>query len=330
MTTALIIGDIQRGITGAYPFARQVVPPLTDLLPRARSAGVLVVFVRIAFRVNRADLPPGNALSPSFFEAGDIFHEGAAGTEIDLPVHDEDVVVLKRRASAFAGTDLDSCCVPTPSTIAVAGVATSAMVAATCYDAADGGYRVTVLRDGCADSDPTVHEFFMDKVFPAGRPKSCRVPGGRPARARRNWNQPGRSGPVRSKPWCKPSPRPSPRRGRCRRPRDARTGCRARPARVAGACATAPPAVTWHGGDEVVKIESLRGKVVISQLLGDRASRAWTRIPALVRVAAEYEGRVVLLAIDDNDDFEGLRGSRDGCARIRARSRGTSSMAITE
>jgi len=24
-----------------------------------------------------------------------------------------------------------------------------------------------VLRDGCADSDPTVHEFFMDKVFPS-------------------------------------------------------------------------------------------------------------------------------------------------------------------
>ena len=61
MKTALIIGDIQRGITGAYPFARQVVPPLTELLPRARAAGVLVVFVRIAFRANRADLPPGNA-----------------------------------------------------------------------------------------------------------------------------------------------------------------------------------------------------------------------------------------------------------------------------
>jgi nicotinamidase-related amidase len=167
MTTALIIGDIQRGITGAYPFARQVVAPLTDLLPRARSAGVLVVFVRIAFRVNRADLPPGNALVSSFFESGDLFHEGKPGTEIDLPVQDEDVLVLKRRASAFAGTDLDLVLrAHTVDTIAVAGVATSAMVAATCYDAADRGYRVTVLRDGCADSDPTVHDFFMDKVFP--------------------------------------------------------------------------------------------------------------------------------------------------------------------
>jgi nicotinamidase-related amidase len=168
MKTALIIGDIQRGITRAYPFARQVVPPLTEVLPRARAAGVLVVFVRIAFRANRADLPPGNALFSAFFEARDIFHEGMTGTEIDLPVHDEDVVVLKRRASAFAGTDLELVLrAHAVDAIVVAGVATGAMVAATCYDAADRGYQVTVLRDGCADGDHAVHEFFMDKVFPS-------------------------------------------------------------------------------------------------------------------------------------------------------------------
>lgn len=168
MKTALIIGDIQRGITGAYPFARQVVPQLTALLPRARAAGALVVFVHLAFRPNRADLPPGNALFSTFFEAKEIFHEGMAGTEIDLPVQDEDVVVLKRRASAFAGTDLDLVLrAHAVETIAVAGVATSAMVAATCYDAADRGYVITVLRDGCADSDPTMHDLFMDKVFPS-------------------------------------------------------------------------------------------------------------------------------------------------------------------
>jgi nicotinamidase-related amidase len=41
------------------------------------------------------------------------------------------------------------------------------MVAATSYDAADRGYGITVLRDGCADGDAAVHEFFMDKVFPS-------------------------------------------------------------------------------------------------------------------------------------------------------------------
>jgi len=85
-----------------------------------------------------------------------------------LPVQAEDVLVLKRRASAFAGTDLDLVLrARAIDSLAIAGVATSAMVAATCYDAADRGYRLSVLRDGCADGDVTVHDFFMDKVFPS-------------------------------------------------------------------------------------------------------------------------------------------------------------------
>jgi nicotinamidase-related amidase len=168
VTTALIIGDVQRGITSGYPFVRRVEPPLTELLPRARAVGALVVFVHFAFRPNGTDLPPDNALYRSFFDAGNAFHQGSAGTEIDLPVAEEDVVVLKRRASAFAGTDLDLVLrARGVDAIAVAGVATSAMVAATCYDAADRGYRVTVLRDGCADGDPAMHDFFMDAVFPS-------------------------------------------------------------------------------------------------------------------------------------------------------------------
>ncbi|QFZ19696.1 cysteine hydrolase family protein [Saccharothrix syringae] len=168
MTTALIVGDLQRGITDNHPFAARVVPAVTDLLPRARAAGALVVFVRFAFRPNGADLLPDNGLHRSFYDAGDAFHEGSTGTGIALPVAEEDVVVLKRRASAFAGTDLDLVLrARGVGTLAVAGVATSAMVAATCYDAADRGYRVTVLRDGCADGDPAVHDFFVDTVFPS-------------------------------------------------------------------------------------------------------------------------------------------------------------------
>ena len=168
MATALIIGDIQQGITSGYPFARRVVPPLTELVPRARAAGALVVFVHFAVRGNGADLPPGNAMFRTFFEAGDAFHEGSPGTEVALPVAEEDVIVVKRRASAFAGTDLDLVLrAGGISTLAIAGVATSAMVAATCYDAADRGYDVTVLRDGCADGDAAMHDFFMDAVFPS-------------------------------------------------------------------------------------------------------------------------------------------------------------------
>lgn len=168
MTTALIIGDLQRGILGNFEFTRPVLPPLTELLPRVRAAGGLVVHIHTAFRVNRADLPPDSALFAAFFEAGEIFHEGSPGIKLELPVDPEDVVVRKRRASAFAGTDLDLVLRSRGvDTLVIAGVATSAMVAATCYDAADRDYHVTVLRDGCGDADPAVHDFFMDTVFPS-------------------------------------------------------------------------------------------------------------------------------------------------------------------
>lgn len=168
MTTALIVGDIQKGITQNYPFARQVLAPLTELLPRARAAGTLVVFIHTAFRTNRADLPPDSELFNGFFEAGDSFHEGSSGIELDLPALSEDVVVRKRRASAFFGTDLDLVLrARGVNTIAISGVATSAMVAATAYDAADRGYAVTILSDACADADPSVHDFFLEKVFPS-------------------------------------------------------------------------------------------------------------------------------------------------------------------
>ncbi|MDI2129423.1 cysteine hydrolase family protein [Yinghuangia seranimata] len=168
MTTALIIGDVQQGITSNYPFAQGVMPQLTELLPRARAAGALVVFVQFGFRPNGADLPPDSALLRSFYEAGDTFHAGSPATEIALPVAAEDVVVMKRRASAFAGTDLDFVLrARRVDSLAIAGVATSAMVTATAYDAADRGYQVTVLRDGCADGDAAMHDFFMDTVFPS-------------------------------------------------------------------------------------------------------------------------------------------------------------------
>lgn len=165
--TALIIGDLQQGITRNYSFAGAVVPTVAELLPRARAAGVLVVFVHFGFRANGADLPDSPLLR-SFYDAGDAFHEGTSGVEIDLPVTDADVVVLKRRASAFAGTDLDLVLRARGiDQVVIAGVGTSAMVAATCYDAADRGYRVGVLRDGCGDADQAMNDFFLDTVFPS-------------------------------------------------------------------------------------------------------------------------------------------------------------------
>ena len=167
--SAIIIGDLQVGITGNYPFARDLVPRAADLAATARTLGDLVVFVRTRLRRNGSDVSPNNGGVRAIFEMNDDFHDGSRGVQLDegLGFRDSDVLVTKRRASAFAGTDLDMVLRGSGiESVVIAGVATRAMVAATVYDAADRDYIVRVVSDVCADPVPAVHEFFLGTVFP--------------------------------------------------------------------------------------------------------------------------------------------------------------------
>lgn len=74
-------------------------------------------------------------------------------------------MITKRRGSASAGTDLEAICGRGINEIALAGLATSGVVLHTLIDAADRDYAVTVLRDGCADPEPDLHDFLLDRVF---------------------------------------------------------------------------------------------------------------------------------------------------------------------
>jgi nicotinamidase-related amidase len=78
-----------------------------------------------------------------------------------------DVVVTKRRVSAFAGSDLDLVLRSLDvRALVLTGIATSGVVLSTLRQAADLDFDLTVLRDGCADADPEVHRVLLDKVFP--------------------------------------------------------------------------------------------------------------------------------------------------------------------
>jgi nicotinamidase-related amidase len=78
-----------------------------------------------------------------------------------------DVVVTKRRVSAFAGSDLDVVLrAGGIDALALCGIATSGVVLSTLRQAADMDFELTVLRDACADRDPEVHSVLLDKVFP--------------------------------------------------------------------------------------------------------------------------------------------------------------------
>jgi isochorismate hydrolase len=84
-----------------------------------------------------------------------------------VQVRDQDIVVRKTRFGAFATTDphaglhahgID--------TLILAGVSTSGVVLSTVRHATDEDYRLYLLADATADTDPEVHRVLIDKVFP--------------------------------------------------------------------------------------------------------------------------------------------------------------------
>ncbi|MEV4179025.1 isochorismatase family protein [Nonomuraea sp. NPDC049709] len=135
-TTALIVGDLQAGIVDNYPFAAGVLPVVEKVLPAARASGIPVIFIRFGLRASGLDVAAGNRLISGLHGAGTLFHEESAETLVHpriAPLPGE-AVVLKRRASAFAATDLDRL-LPAQhiDSIVLTGVATGAMIAATLY-----------------------------------------------------------------------------------------------------------------------------------------------------------------------------------------------------
>ncbi|MEV4182062.1 cysteine hydrolase [Streptosporangium canum] len=169
-TTALIVGDLQTGIVDNYPFAAEVLPVVERVVSAARASGIPVIFIRFGLRASGLDIAAGNQLISGLYRAGTLFHEDSPETLVHPRIEPlpGEAVVLKRRASAFAATDLDRLLrAQHIDSIVLTGVATGAMIAATLYDAADRDYHVTVLSDACADGEPDVHDFLINRVFPA-------------------------------------------------------------------------------------------------------------------------------------------------------------------
>jgi nicotinamidase-related amidase len=143
-------------------------PRLGLALSAARGAGVGVIYVTVGFREGYPEVSSRNKIFGAIAGSG-RFTPGDPGLGIHPSVAPAvgDVVVTKRRVSAFAGSDLD---VVLRSggfdRLVLAGIATSGVVLSTVRQAADLDYRLTVLSDGCLDRDAEVHRVLMEKVFP--------------------------------------------------------------------------------------------------------------------------------------------------------------------
>lgn len=178
--TALLIMDCQNDIihpdgkigrSGAAQRVREhgVVEHIARLGRTARAAGLPVIYIRVAFRPDYADLLSG---SPRFQHIRTIgaLQEGTWGAEIHeaLAPVPGDLVITKQCVNPFYGTSLGPLLLRRGiRCLVLCGVATNFVVESTARYAADAGYQVVVVREGCAGFTDELHRFSLEQILPA-------------------------------------------------------------------------------------------------------------------------------------------------------------------
>ena len=167
MTQALLVMDVQNGIVARISDDEELLSRLARAVDGARRSGVPVIYVRVAFREGYPEIAAANKTFAALAERGGM-GDADEVTQIHPRVAPRagEAVVVKKRVSAFAGSDLDVLLRSQRiDTLVLAGIATSGVVLSTLRQAADLDFGLVVLADACADADPEVHRVLTEKVF---------------------------------------------------------------------------------------------------------------------------------------------------------------------
>jgi len=164
---ALLVVDVQKEVLHPKGTLRGDLPTVVDellagvrtLVDWARRQEIPVIWVRIAFRPGYVDAP--RSIRETADEMAGRLVDGSWGADImdGVGKSDDDVVIVKKRPSAFLGTELDlvlrglgiECLV-------VAGTSTNWAVESTVRDADSLDYRVIVARDATGARMGDMHE----------------------------------------------------------------------------------------------------------------------------------------------------------------------------
>ena len=165
---ALLVVDVQNDFVADGGFFDQVgadvktiqraIPPLAQLVDRAREAGVLVVFIQAIYDtqylsapMRERDLRVGRRMPRCLTGSwGADFHV--------IAPRPNEPVVIKHRYSAFANSELDDLLKRRGiRSLLLAGVATDTCVESTGRDAYFIDYYVTIVSDCCAAASQSDH-----------------------------------------------------------------------------------------------------------------------------------------------------------------------------
>ncbi len=166
--TALLVMDVQNATMAILQDNTTFVKAITQSIETARDKNIPVIYVVIGFRKGFPEMSPDNK-SFAFLKSGAMKLDSPESFAIYAPVapQADEILVTKKRVSAFAGSDLEIVLRAAGiKNIVLTGLATSGVVLSTLREAADKDYRITVLSDCCADRDEEVHRVLVTKIFP--------------------------------------------------------------------------------------------------------------------------------------------------------------------
>ena len=168
MNTALFVMDMQTAILRNLPENSKVISKVAEAIDLARVNNIPVVYVTVGFRPGSPEINKNNkgfAASKERFAA--VNAEEFVKIEPALAPAEGEIIICKRRISAFSGSDLEIILRSLGiQHMVLCGVATSGVVLSTVREAADKDYKLTVLSDACADADAEVHHVLTTKIFP--------------------------------------------------------------------------------------------------------------------------------------------------------------------
>ena len=158
---AVLVVDFSRGFTDPEctmgSDLTEEVEATTRVLAAAREKGLPIIFTTIGFESNLKDGSLWLQKAPALAE----LQVGGKWVEIDprLERGEDEVVILKKGASAFFGTNLPSILVSqNVDTIVLCGATTSGCIRATAIDLLQYGYPTLVPRECVGDRAQAPHE----------------------------------------------------------------------------------------------------------------------------------------------------------------------------
>jgi nicotinamidase-related amidase len=165
---ALLVMDVQGATVNMLQDSTPFIHSITKAIQTARSNNIPVIYVVIGFRKGYPEMSPNNK-SYSALKNGIMNLDTEEATKVHASIEPQasDVIITKKRVSAFTGSDLEVVLRSFGiNHLILSGIATSGVVLSTLREAADKDYTITVLSDCCADRDEEVHRVLTTKIFP--------------------------------------------------------------------------------------------------------------------------------------------------------------------